>query len=43
MLNSSGTMIVAANDVIKFRYATQDFLSMDEGAWSQYSFIWTSR
>ena len=43
MLNSSGTMIVAADDVIKFRYATQDFLSMDEGAWSQYSFIWTSR
>ena len=43
MLNSSGTMIVAANDVIKFRYAAGDFLSMDTGAWSQYSFVWTSR
>ena len=42
MLNSSGTMIVAANDVIKFRYAAGDFLSMDTGAWSQYSFVWTS-
>ena len=43
MLNSSGTMIVAANDVIKVRYAAGDFLSMDTGAWSQYSFVWTSR
>jgi hypothetical protein len=43
MLQSTGTMIVAANDVIGFRYAGGNFTSMDTGAWSQYSFVWTSR
>ena len=43
MLQSSGTMIVAANDVIGFYYAATDFTSMDAGSWSQYSFVWTSR
>ena len=43
MFNSSGTMIVAANDVIGFYYGATDFISMDTGAWSQYSFVWTSR
>ncbi len=43
MLNSTGTMIVAANDEIGFYYNATDFTSMDTGSWSQYSFIWTSR
>ena len=43
MFNSTGTMIVAANDIIKFYYTATDFLAMDGTAWSQYSFIWTSR
>ena len=42
MFNSSGTMIVAANDVIGFYYGATDFTSMDTGNWSQYSFVWTS-
>ena len=42
MLQSTGTMTVAANDVIGFRYASGNFTSMDTGDWSQYSFIWTS-
>ena len=42
MLQSTGTMTVAANDVIGFRYAGGNITHMDTGAWSQYSFIWTS-
>ena len=43
MINSTGTMLVAANDEIGFYYSATDFISMDTGSWSQYSFIWTSR
>jgi len=43
MLNSTTTMIVAANDEIGFYYSATDFTGMDTGSWSQYSFIWTSR
>ena len=42
MFNSTTTMQVAANDEIGFFYQATDFLSMDVGSWSQYSFIWTS-
>jgi len=43
MINSTGTMLVAANDEIGFYYSATDFTHMDTGSWSQYSFIWTSR